>query len=68
MRRFTLALIAACVLTACGQKGSLYLPEAERETVPASPAAPVASPLPAAADTLSAEERARQNAARATPN
>jgi predicted small lipoprotein YifL len=38
-------LIAAALLTACGQKGDLYLPAAEREpvlTVPAEAPAPAA--------------------------
>ncbi len=79
MRRIAPVLLTTCLLCACGQKGNLYLPDSEREAVPASsplPAAspapgssavPMASPLPAAAagaGTTSAEERERENTAR----
>ncbi|MEO6080156.1 MAG: lipoprotein [Steroidobacteraceae bacterium] len=75
--RFVLAVVTTCVLCACGQKGALYLPDRERETVPAGPLAPAASPdaspAPAAAasptaDTTTADDLERKNAARTNRN
>lgn len=40
------AALAALLLAACGQKGDLYLPDAEREVVPTAPASPQATPVP----------------------
>jgi predicted small lipoprotein YifL len=69
-----LVSIIACsaVLSACGQRGALYLPEAGRNVVvtPAQPvesSAPAASPVPAASPATTApadtaEEQRRKNA------
>ena len=62
MRNATLALLAAALLCACGQKGNLYFPDEEGEAVstPAPDAAPAATPAedPAAA---AERENARTN-------
>ena len=57
MRRFCLALAVLIGLTACGQKGDLYLP---REPVPAAaPAAPPAVEPADAPDPVDAAEPAQ---------
>ena len=53
MRRFCIALAVLIGLTACGQKGDLYLP---REPVPAP--APAAAPVAEPADAPEAVEPA----------
>jgi len=77
--RILVSIIACCaVLSACGQRGALYLPEAGRNVVvtPAQPvesSAPAASPVPAASTATTApapapapadtaEEQRRKNA------
>lgn len=46
MRR-TLALLAAVLLSACGQKGNLYLPDQQPDAVDTLSTEPAASPAPA---------------------
>jgi predicted small lipoprotein YifL len=55
MRHVALALLAACLLAACGQRGALYLPGEERERVggTAAPATPQSAP---AANTTTDDE------------
>jgi predicted small lipoprotein YifL len=61
MRRIAIALLTVSVLCACGQKGSLYLPDAQREAVststPAASPAPAPTAAPAADDATAASER-----------
>jgi predicted small lipoprotein YifL len=61
MRSIAIALLSVSLLCACGQKGSLYLPNAPREAV--SPAVPAASPapVPAATATAAADDAAANN-------
>jgi predicted small lipoprotein YifL len=40
------AVLIACALTACGQKGPLYLPEAPTEVVTRPAATPAPAPAP----------------------
>lgn len=76
--RIAVALLAAALLCACGQKGNLYLrdqhPDAVGTADPAAAAAPATpsagaagattAPDAAGADTAAAAERERENAAR----
>jgi predicted small lipoprotein YifL len=61
--QLSIALIASCVLlTACGQRGALYLPDESSNVVVtpapvAAPAAPAASPADAAATEPTEEQR-----------
>jgi predicted small lipoprotein YifL len=55
MRRIAIALLTSSLLCACGQKGNLYLPDAQGEAV----SAPASSPAPAA--TTDDEQAARSN-------
>jgi predicted small lipoprotein YifL len=43
------ALLLLLAAAGCGQKGPLYLPDRNRASVPAQPAAPPPSPAPSAA-------------------
>lgn len=43
---FAITVLMACALTACGQKGPLYLPEAPTEVVTRPAATPPPSPAP----------------------
>lgn len=52
LRRSIVALVSACALCACGQKGALYLPDHTPQPViapPAAPAAPAATSITPAA-------------------
>lgn len=63
MRPALLLTLAAAALTACGQRGDLYLPEPAREAVPATPAASPAATAASTGDDAAAEERRRREAA-----
>ncbi|MEO8313995.1 MAG: lipoprotein [Pseudomonadota bacterium] len=67
MRIFIAILLASALLTACGQRGALYLPGEQREQVPtATPAAvPMSSPIPATTPApATATDAERENARR----
>lgn len=65
MRRIALAMLAASLLCACGQKGSLYMPGEERTAVStadaaagdAAPATPVATDADADRDNAARTNR-----------
>jgi len=68
----TAALLACLLLTACGQKGALYLPDEARPVVPATatanPASPTASPATApAGDAATTDEEQRRRQQQAAP-
>jgi predicted small lipoprotein YifL len=64
MRTTIAILFASALLTACGQRGPLYLPGEQRAQVPtsASAAVPIASPIPLPAPATETErENTRRN-------
>lgn len=67
MARLMLVTFAAGLTAACGQRGDLFLPEAEREAVPAiaPPTIPAAGPAAAQAPTADDDDdQAGANGAR----